>query len=90
MSYLCEDCREDISWQCKVSECSNRERNKNIIFEDEEQVTTSLVVPEKFKGSQKDLNLALSMFSCFDCVGHENCEYAWDHYNTNGDCLAEK
>ena len=29
-------------------------------------------------------------FTCDDCGGVDECEWAWDLYNTNGDCLAEK
>lgn len=29
--------------------------------------------------------------TCEDCWGVEGgCEFAWDHYNTHGDCLAAK
>lgn len=29
--------------------------------------------------------------TCLDCPQADNgCEYAWDAYNKNGDCLAEK
>ena len=29
-------------------------------------------------------------YTCHKCEAKNNCEYAWDDYNTNGDCLAEK
>lgn len=29
-------------------------------------------------------------FSCDTCAAKNTCEYAFDQYNTNGDCLAEK
>lgn len=28
--------------------------------------------------------------SCHDCSDKYDCDFAWDAYNTNGDCLAEK
>ena len=28
--------------------------------------------------------------TCEKCPYNDNCEYAWDVYNTGGDCLAEK
>jgi len=28
--------------------------------------------------------------TCFNCIGWERCEFAFDLYNTNGDCLAMK
>jgi len=29
-------------------------------------------------------------FTCFDCVSASACEHAFDLYNTNNECLAEK
>jgi hypothetical protein len=29
-------------------------------------------------------------FTCYGCAARELCEFAWDSYNTDGDCLAEK
>jgi hypothetical protein len=29
-------------------------------------------------------------FTCYQCDANFDCKYAWDWYNTNGDCLAEK
>jgi hypothetical protein len=29
-------------------------------------------------------------YTCFGCPSVEECEYAWDYYNINGDCLALK
>jgi hypothetical protein len=34
--------------------------------------------------------LSQSGFSCADCVFTEKCKFAWDVYNTDGDCLAQK
>ncbi len=28
--------------------------------------------------------------TCVDCNRRHSCNFAWDAYNTNGDCLAEK
>jgi hypothetical protein len=28
--------------------------------------------------------------TCQGCGLNDKCEFAWDHYNTDGDCLAEK
>lgn len=28
--------------------------------------------------------------TCADCALNDECEFAWDFYNTDGDCLAEK
>lgn len=29
-------------------------------------------------------------FTCHGCPSAGTCEFAWDLYNTDGDCLAEK
>jgi hypothetical protein len=34
--------------------------------------------------------IPLSRLSCLDCSSWRTCEYAFDPYNTDGDCLAEK
>lgn len=31
-----------------------------------------------------------TVFTCDDCPSAVDCRYAWDDYNTNGDCLAVK
>ena len=30
------------------------------------------------------------IFTCHGCPEEPRCQWAWDLYNTNGDCLAEK
>ncbi len=32
----------------------------------------------------------IDKFSCDDCSASKTCEWAFDPYNTDGDCLAEK
>lgn len=32
----------------------------------------------------------VSEFTCFNCLDDKTCEYAYDLYNTHGDCLAVK
>lgn len=32
----------------------------------------------------------IAKFSCDECGASKTCEFAFDPYNTNGDCLAEK
>ena len=29
-------------------------------------------------------------YTCNDCTDNKTCKYAWDLYNTDGDCLASK
>lgn len=35
-------------------------------------------------------NFGIEQYTCFDCQLWKECEFAFDGYNTNGDCLAEK
>ena len=32
----------------------------------------------------------LPICTCDDCEDNKECKYAWDMYNTDGDCLAGK
>lgn len=32
----------------------------------------------------------VSSITCEDCPHNDDCEWAWDLYNTDGDCLAMK
>ena len=34
--------------------------------------------------------LLVEEYTCHDCPHREWCEFAWDEWNTDGDCLAEK
>ena len=34
--------------------------------------------------------IPLEFYTCHKCGAKDNCQYAWDDYNINGDCLAEK
>jgi len=45
---------------------------------------------EAFQQMLKDYQLNLSDFTCLGCKYKETCGYAFDPYNTNGDCLANK
>lgn len=38
----------------------------------------------------RKLELNLEDFTCFGCGLSRSCEFAFDPYNTNGDCIAEK
>lgn len=52
--------------------------------------------PEDYKKIMADYYSAMEErikpenLTCFECAENKTCEYAWDAYNTNGDCLAEK
>jgi hypothetical protein len=39
---------------------------------------------------EKKLLTTYKIFTCFECKVRETCEYAFDNYNTGGDCLANK
>jgi len=34
--------------------------------------------------------VSIDQITCEECYSNAGCEYAFDMYNTNGDCLAEK
>ena len=34
--------------------------------------------------------ITLTMLTCSRCAGCSGCDFAFDPYNTDGDCLAEK
>jgi len=36
------------------------------------------------------LKFGIEKFTCDDCPARYTCEWAFDPYNTNDDCLAEK
>lgn len=42
-------------------------------------------VKEEVKAEEPEPEL-----TCVECPSVKNCEFAYDSYNTNGDCLAEK
>ena len=34
-------------------------------------------------------DVSKEMTTCYNCPENKTCEYAWDPYNTNGDCLVK-
>lgn len=50
----------------------------------EESTRYALEVIQEFFPGQ---NIRLT---CQDCLDNDNCDYAFDPYNTDGDCLAIK
>ncbi len=59
-------------------------------FLDEERAAEQLAeirahVVEKFSEAY-----GITEFTCDQCSAVRTCEYAFDPYNTDGDCLAEK
>ena len=37
-----------------------------------------------------ELDIKPEEYTCYDCPEKHTCEWAWDDYNTQGDCLATK
>ena len=66
---------------------------ENELSEDEfrELLSKSVVVDKiAYEKLQSTLQKASSIVTCIKCSEQNNCQYAYDHYNTFGDCLAEK
>lgn len=42
---------------------------------------------EMVSGTEEE---AEKQFTCYGCPQEPSCAYAWDLYNTGGDCLADK
>ena len=55
---------------------------------DKEQEMAKLFV-ESWKERTGDV-INQNKITCNGCVLNDGCPYAWDHYNTEGDCLMEK
>jgi len=47
-------------------------------------------LPDGLTGDEVREIINDSKYTCFDCEDKFECEYAFDNYNTNGDCLAIK
>ena len=46
---------------------------------------------EEAKGTEGEAYYETSIpFTCDTCKDNDNCEFAFDAYNTDGDCLASK
>lgn len=43
-----------------------------------------------FRLHVRDRDLQPKDITCVDCPDNDKCEWAWDLYNTDGDCLALK
>jgi len=44
----------------------------------------------KLKVYEEALDACGKIITCVKCPDNKTCEFAYDAYNTNGDCLAEK
>jgi hypothetical protein len=45
---------------------------------------------EKFQEKHDTLLKKLEWVTCVKCPHADTCDFAFDQYNTNGDCLAQK
>jgi hypothetical protein len=50
----------------------------------------SLVTGVPISQYEKNLNAFREKFTCYECPDNATCEFAWDAYNTDGDCLHMK
>lgn len=53
---------------------------------DEEVATLRAAVMREYA----DLDLEIDAFTCDECPAKNTCEWVFDLYNTDDDCLAEK
>lgn len=53
---------------------------------------SELYTPEKIDGlAEVGMDVpAEDEFTCHFCADKDSCEFAWDLYNTDGDCIADK
>lgn len=54
------------------------------------QLANSKMINKDYMHSLAHTTLYHGRSSCHDCGDKYDCDFAWDAYNTNGDCLAEK
>jgi len=54
---------------------------------DEDDLPTS---EEIYDTEPRNYEVPKETMTCFHCDDRGTCKYAWDLYNQDGDCLAEK
>lgn len=52
--------------------------------------TEEYLKSDTFKKILEEGNLELKDFTCYDCLLFKECEFSFDIYNINGDCLFAK
>lgn len=78
--------RYELCAACYAGEPSDRPfSDELLITRFDERSLASLEVCRQQYGIRE-----LADFTCFRCPARNRCELAWDAYNTQGDCLAEK
>ena len=45
---------------------------------------------EEMREAFEERDYDIDRSTCSECSEANHCKYAWDLYNTNGDCLADK
>lgn len=63
---------------------------KDFKFFDDEVFGTFTPEEEREYYEYLDKGIERERLTCFKCKLNNICEFAWDSYNTNGDCLALK
>lgn len=61
---------------------------EGVMLLEEQRKKVHLEALKQFEGAPGDHTDVV--FTCDTCKQNDDCEFAFDAYNTNGDCLAEK
>jgi len=75
-----------VSWLLRDNERVLKE--KDAAYNELDDINMAL--NEKIAKQKRVLEKLKDVVTCVGCAVNESCPYAWDGYNTNGDCLAEK
>lgn len=65
----------------------------NFRFDHEEGFYQIEAIHDKAKEEEifkKVLDEYHKIFTCYDCPLKDTCEFAWDHHNVDGNCIADK
>ena len=63
---------------------------KESLFKQIQGLSAQLAQRTRAEIKERGFGGAVVEITCENCPQNGHCEFAWDHYNTNGDCLAEK
>lgn len=64
--------------------------HKTKIYTEDKKAAHSRDFGAGWEARTADLICLLKQFTCHTCKQQDTCTWAWDMYNTNGDCLADK
>lgn len=62
--------------------------NKDMVIESPEWLAG--MTYDEYKEMMGEPEPTRERTTCWTCTDNDKCEYAWDWYNTDGDCLAIK